>query len=1304
MKQYEKRMLQIVISVGLVLAGFAVFAQTGYWTGAGADGKWTNVDNWRDGVIPGRYTVNDVTQGDFGDTAVFGAVAAGAHTTVVLGNGLLTIGTIRVTGADAPGYTFGNAANENQALKLEAGGGFVVDGDVVNAPTFTGYLYNATQVEGVSPTCITFENNSTQTLDLPVIREATGNTQIAFKGSGDIRLNGEFKSNSETWILNQTGRLIVNTELDGRVWGKYAPMNIKAGTDTALARVVINKDCKLRQRYQYQHYLDCTDGDIEFSGEGEFVDNGYSASASDFANGLLVKVPVGRTLTFASRFSTSQNTTISDDFGFRISTGGGTVRFSGTNAMLGYMDVFKVTIETPDTANGLGLRGVRLGYSGVLKYTGAGETTATAIRLCSLDRDVTSGTLCHSGTGPWKIEDFALDAAANKDGTLTLAGEGDGAEITAALADAESGKTLAITKKDGGTWTLSGANTFTGATTVNGGVLKVAKTGSLASSSGVTVNGGSLAFEGSEDESVEQSLAKLTVSANATLTLTGKVTVKPVTLSFASGKTIDIVTTSTDAKLVVPAGTSASSFTWNGQPAVIDANGEVKIDADAVIAARGDVVPDNVGKVVIFNPGTTGNDTLAADTTTVGSLWQLSKTASTVEIGANCSLLVQEVGLSAGAADLTLGAAGDKGTLDSSTKTIAFDNRSEESKITLNAAIGAGVSGDIAQGVVTIKGDMSLRQTKIAIADKAKAQLEIRGCTIDTGIEPITIGKNDNASSGGGIQYGELTVSNAVIRNVTDLARASHSYSTTAEYALEVGRNASGILRVQDGAVVSNKLQVGTTGSSYSGRGSGAVYQSGGSVCTIGSTDFRNNALGTGQTAMGYYELTGGTFDGYLGIGVYGYGIWHQGEGTTADLKALNVASANGGQGDVYIRGSVLAKSGGSSLCAGYSGGNTSVLTLDGPDASLDCYNNSVYAFASDSSMVGSSQINISNGGSLKSARIYNNAKSGVESRLGLSFDGGTFICGYSGYSEVFGVDSGKFTDDIRIYKGGMTVETIAANANNGTAVQLRSPEGKGVSAIPFDFASFAKWNCPPLVKISGDGTGATAHALFDSSSQSVTGVVITCSGTGYTWAKATAGYKGNSCPSSTTVDCILADNDTTGGFTKAGVGTFTLNNANTYRGATVVKGGTLKAGVDNAIPADAEIVLAGGTLDFNGKAGNVSKITYTVGGGSVVNAGNVTLPTTFEMAITVEEVLTKQSVPLTGDQDLTGKTLTITGDFSSLDPEVCRKYTVVSVTGGTISGEPTIVAPALPKGWSFVTRPNGVKLVNPLGMLMIVR
>lgn len=97
----------------------------------------------------------------------------------------------------------------------------------------------------------------------------------------------------------------------------------------------------------------------------------------------------------------------------------------------------------------------------------------------------TIGRLASTGLGSTFVEAGAGPS------TLTIAGASGSADFGGVLRD--NGAALSLVKSGGSTQTLSGANTYTGTTTINGGVLSV--NGSLAGST-VTVQGGSLAGTG----------------------------------------------------------------------------------------------------------------------------------------------------------------------------------------------------------------------------------------------------------------------------------------------------------------------------------------------------------------------------------------------------------------------------------------------------------------------------------------------------------------------------------------------------------------------------------------------------------------------------------------------------------------------------------------------------------------------------------------------------------------------------------------------------------------------------------------
>ena len=113
-----------------------------------------------------------------------------------------------------------------------------------------------------------------------------------------------------------------------------------------------------------------------------------------------------------------------------------------------------------------------------------------------------------------------------------------------------TGGTIALRKIENGTWTLTGANTFTGATTLNAGTLRINAPGSLHGSSTVTVNAATLGGDGTISGSV-------IVNASGRIA-PGSTTGSAGTLAIGGGLNVTAMTTGT-GKLVFELGAPTAS-------------------------------------------------------------------------------------------------------------------------------------------------------------------------------------------------------------------------------------------------------------------------------------------------------------------------------------------------------------------------------------------------------------------------------------------------------------------------------------------------------------------------------------------------------------------------------------------------------------------------------------------------------------------------------------------------------------------------------------------------------------------------
>ena len=171
-------------------------------------------------------------------------------------------------------------------------------------------------------------------------------------------------------------------------------------------------------------------------------------------------------------------------------------------------------------ASTINIGGSAAGSTAMLKYTGAGETSGKVINMNGANGNA---GIEQSGTGLLKFtNNFTATAAGDKSFVLSGSTAGSG-EIGGAIVNGATGST-GLKKEGSGAWTLSGVNSYSGATTVSAGTLNVANTGNISSSSATTVNGGNLVVNGTAGA----------VTVNSGGSLLGSGTVGAVVLSSGS--------------------------------------------------------------------------------------------------------------------------------------------------------------------------------------------------------------------------------------------------------------------------------------------------------------------------------------------------------------------------------------------------------------------------------------------------------------------------------------------------------------------------------------------------------------------------------------------------------------------------------------------------------------------------------------------------------------------------------------------------------------------------------------------------
>lgn len=622
------------------------------------------------------------------------------------------------------------------------------------------------------------------------------------------------------------------------------------------------------------------------------------------------------------------------------------------------------------------------------------------------------------------------------------------------------------------------------------------------------------------------------------------------------------------------------------------------------------------------------------------------------------------------------------------------------------------LSGDetINLGTVTLTGTSANDGGTLLLEDAADVRF---------GHTTITVG---NLASRTPTSTGELIVSNSTLR-----ATEVPTTDALADTALWVGRYSQGILRIEGDSVVSNRVLVGGGNSSEhtaNDYGVGAIYQRGGKLFprrSPTSTVYYGSSIGV--AGHGYYELTDDAYCEFAYNASFGYVgscIVMQYDGNVT-LKSgtlyFGYYNYNGNhESTYYIRKGTLDL-GGNSCWLSYGSGNRTVLTLDGPEAKF----RNRYPVSTNRKGKNTTVINLNNGGEFEAwyfAQTVTQEEVTVDYPLVVNFNGGILKHGSSkSYPDMFN-NSKQPVNKVTVYEKGAVFNSYnelatGANANllDTRGVNIDGASGNGIQSITLPEPLTGCIAAPRVIIECAGAYGATAVAEIDNRTATVTNILVTSHGWGYTPDGTTVRLRygrysnrfgvGTDTGYVLPAESIVIGPNTAGGLTKIGVGQLNVYGTNTWAQWTRVQEGTVKAMYDKSIPSGTYLTLANdATLDLN----NVSEATFTGVDGTGGTVANGALKIVGEWKISAKKFLNRETTAITGTLDLTDCTGITLTDTEVLDEAAKQLRSLTLFKATEAVGLADVEISGVPEGWRVTKTDNGFRLSSEKGMLLLLR
>jgi autotransporter-associated beta strand protein len=1096
---------------------------------------------------------------------------------------------------------------------------------VTAGTNFGGVIQDGASVGGVALTLFgggtgTFTGANTYT-GLTTIQNynltlSGGNNRLSANDSVDLNNNGVLHLGSATAASNQT--------LSSLIVGSMGTVNRVVGGDAAQTSTLTinNSTADPYQSYLGSGTADTTMvtaandlaltktgvGTLTLGGGGLITtlstyDGGTNVNQGTLALGVTNALPASRTLTFNGGTLTSG----------AVSINGGTLDLAGFSSVAGPVTLTSgsivdsvgggvlsgssYTVQSGAVGAVLGGAGVSLTkttggivtLSGVNTYTGGTNVDAGTLILGAADTLSASGTVSIIGGtlalgapnglaagGAVNVNGGALDLAgfSSTAGAVTLTtgsivNSGGASTLSAGSYTVQSGAVSAVlggaispmTKTGSGTVTLTGANTYGGATTVSGGILDVSATQT-----------GAGAFSVNDGAALGVDLTAAGQTLNTSSLTLGSATGASITLSLGTfgNTTAPVINT--------------GSLTLNGTDVVNISGGGLSVGEFPLIAYTGSI--GGSGSLAV---GTLpARITATLDMTSIPNLVQLDVTAYDYP---------KWTGAVNGNWDVDPTGAGQQGTLNwvtaisgvatrylqgtGGTDSVLFDD---------SAAATATVSG----GATTVNLTTTLTPVSVTVNNSVLNYIfsgpgALSGTTglLKEGSGTLTI-----ANTGGNNYTGTTTISAGTVQ-VGDGSTPGAGQLGSGAVVIDLGGSLVLDRPSGDNITVANAIS-----------GAGALVQNGGDTVTL---------TGNNLSFSGTFNVTAGTLTvgSANALGTAGGSV---GSGATLDVTGFSISNA------LTVDGGFLqASSGAGSVASGpvtlSGGGNANVLagatlTISGAiggSGGFATNGSGLLILTGSNTYSGGTTINagtlqigaggvsgtlgsggVTDNGTLAFDRIdsYGGPVSNMISGTGaLTLSAGTLtLSGANTYTGVTNIDGGIL--NAAVFGSVNTASSFGAGSAGGSAADLAF----GGGTLQYTGTSAASTN-----RLFTIGDAAGNSATIDSSATSAADSLIFSGAGGIAFVNTVAHtltLTGSNTGANTFAPVI---SDLSAAYKtsliKSGAGTWTISGANTFTGGVTVQAGTLMLGVSEALGNDIDtltlgnsVTNTGGTLDLNGK------------------------------------------------------------------------------------------------------------------------